>query len=528
MSSLPTSRTETLPARPAARPAAHTGLLVWGAALALLLLGLALRLYDLTDPPLDFHYTRQLRGAIIARGIYYGMLPEADPELREDAIAWGRSTGQYEPPILESLVALTYRLTGGERLWVGRIYSSLFWVIGGLALFGLARRLATAHSDSPAAPLAALIALGYYLFLPFGVQASRSFQPDPGMTMWIILAAYALYRWVETAESGQPAWRWAALAGLLGGMAILTKTVAVYILAGGAAAGVLAALGWKRALRSPQVWAMALLMLVPSLLFVILGRGGSALDYFQNWTVSLSGLLLDPGTYARWLNLVQDLMGLSILVLAVLGALIARPRPRALLLGLLLGYVAYGLTLPYQMTTHNYYHLQLIPLLALALVPAAVPLLEKLWEQGRWAQSAALLALVGALGFSALLSVNTLRAEDYRHEPAYWQEIGEALPRDAKVMALTPDYGYRLMVYGWRKVTLWPNRGEIKLSELRGKEKEFEQYFAKRTEGIGYFLVASLRQFNEQADLKAALTGRYPVYAEGDGYIIFDLRNPLP
>ncbi|HEY5574635.1 MAG TPA: hypothetical protein VIK64_16560, partial [Anaerolineales bacterium] len=48
-------------------------------------LGLALRLYDLTDPPLDFHPTRQLRVAIITRGIYYKMIPTADPEVRQTA-----------------------------------------------------------------------------------------------------------------------------------------------------------------------------------------------------------------------------------------------------------------------------------------------------------------------------------------------------------------------------------------------------------------------------------------------------------
>ena len=48
---------------------------------ALLLSGLALRFYDLTDQPIDFHPTRQLRGAIIARGMYYEMLPSADPSL---------------------------------------------------------------------------------------------------------------------------------------------------------------------------------------------------------------------------------------------------------------------------------------------------------------------------------------------------------------------------------------------------------------------------------------------------------------
>ena len=56
--------------------------------------GIGLRLYDLTDPPIDFHPTRQLRGALIARGMYYEMLPNPDPQLREDAIAFGNSTGQ--------------------------------------------------------------------------------------------------------------------------------------------------------------------------------------------------------------------------------------------------------------------------------------------------------------------------------------------------------------------------------------------------------------------------------------------------
>ena len=45
--------------------------------LSLLILGAVLRFYDLTDPPLDYHPSRQLRGAIIARSIYYQILPNA-------------------------------------------------------------------------------------------------------------------------------------------------------------------------------------------------------------------------------------------------------------------------------------------------------------------------------------------------------------------------------------------------------------------------------------------------------------------
>ena len=50
----------------------------WCILLVLFLAGLGIRLYDLTDLPLDFHPTRQLRSAIIARGIYYEMQPNPD------------------------------------------------------------------------------------------------------------------------------------------------------------------------------------------------------------------------------------------------------------------------------------------------------------------------------------------------------------------------------------------------------------------------------------------------------------------
>jgi hypothetical protein len=34
-------------------------------------------------------------------------------------------------------------------------------------------------------------------------------------------------------------------------------------------------------------------------------------------------------------------------------------------------------------------------------------------------------------------------------------------------------------------------------------------------------------QFEKQPELKKLLSDNFPVYAEGDGYLIFDLRNPL-
>ncbi len=495
-------------------------------------LGLGLRLYDLTDQPIDFHPTRQLRSAIIARGMYYSMLSDIDPQTRQQAIAAWNSTGQYEPSILEYLVAQTYRLMGGENIWVARIWNSLFWLIGGLALFDLARRGVRTVGDSTTGRLktngigAALVALGYFLILPFSVQASRSFQPDPGMVMWLILSVYCFFRWSE--KQGQPdAWGWAVLAGLFGGIAVLTKFVAAYILGVVAVSMVLYTLGLKRFWRNPQTWVMAALMIVPTWLFY-LGRQGRASEYFQDWTISLSHLLLEPDFYVRWFGLMQNLFGLTALLLSLVGVILAAPRFRILLLSLWAGYLLYGFFLPYQMYTHSYYHLQLIPIVALSLAPLAQIILNRLQQEGLvWKIAFAAIVAVGLL-YTSWLSVTTLKAADYRNEPDHWRQIAAVLPQDGGIVALTQEYGFPLMYYGQRKVSLWPNRGERTLSSLRGNSKEFEDYFAKRTGGRSYFLITAFNQYNDQPDLKQALEEGYPVLAQGDGYLIFDLTNPFP
>jgi hypothetical protein len=499
----------------------RAAIIPWLLALAFLALGLGIRLYDVTDQPLDFHPTRQLRSALVARSMYYEMLPGADPALREDAADLAARTGRYEPPILERLAALSYLLLGGENLWVARILSSVFWIIGGLGLFALARRM-TAGLPAYASTGAALVALCFYLFLPFAYQASRTFQPDPWMVMWIVLAALAFYRWSETAS-----WKWAVLAGTFGGAAVVVKAVAAYFIAGAAVGIVLYTLGLRRSLRSLQVWAMALLIVAPSVLLYLVDNQARASEYFTSWTLALSHLLLQPGTYARWLSLVQDLTSMGALLAGLVGMLIAPPRSRSLLVGLWAGYLLYGLFLPYQMYTHNYYHLPLIPVLGLSIAPAAAVVLDRISQQGRLIQLLSLGILLVGVAYPAATSLIAQKVDDNRHEPAYWVEIASYLPRDGKIIGLTQDYGFRLMYYGWRKVDMWPNRGERNLAVLRGKDQEFEKYFENRAGGRSYFLITAFGQYRDQPDLQELLEERYPVYAEGDGYLIFDLEHPL-
>jgi hypothetical protein len=108
-------------------------ILIFGAALAI-------RLYDLTDLPLDFHPTRQLVSFINARGLYYETQPNGISTWKlETAIRMAKLKADVEPVVFEHLVAFTYRFTG-EQLWVARVYSSLFWLIGGIFLFLLESR----------------------------------------------------------------------------------------------------------------------------------------------------------------------------------------------------------------------------------------------------------------------------------------------------------------------------------------------------------------------------------------------------
>ncbi len=114
------------------------------AALVLLLgLGLAIRLYDLTDLPLDFHPTRQMLSALKARGMYYQTLTDIPADQRDFAIGQWKFRASVEPEFFERVVAFTYQFTG-EKLWIARIYSSVFWVIGAVFLFLLARQITSA------------------------------------------------------------------------------------------------------------------------------------------------------------------------------------------------------------------------------------------------------------------------------------------------------------------------------------------------------------------------------------------------
>lgn len=478
-------------------------------------LGLAIRLYDLTDPPLDFHPTRQLRSALISRAVYYRLLPGVDPQLRQQAIDLGKLE-IYEPPILENIVGFTYLVAGGEYFWLARIYNALFWMIGGWALYAIGRRLVQSHS-------AVVLGLAFYFFLPFGVIASRSFQPEPWMVMWILLTLYALLRWGE-----KPGWKWAVLVGVFGGMALLVKGVAGFFVAPMLGAAALAAKPLTRFMRDPKNWLVAGLTVLPAMVYMLFNQERTS-EFLSFWTGDLYMMIFTTSFYARWLAMVKGLMSLSTFMAAILGVLVAGRSTRPLLAGAWIGYGLYGMVFPYQYITHEYYHLPLVALVALGVLPVLEALLNLLRKQGWVWRLLAVGVFVFAGAYSLWVARSILYAADHHNDPVSWRRVGDDLPENSRFVALTGDYGMRLRYYGWRiPSAFWPSGADLSLSALAGRdEMEFLPHFEQVTRGMDYFLVTALGEFEAQPDLKQHLTQNYPQYLEGSGYFIYDLTHPI-
>ena len=486
--------------------------------IVIFVLGFGIRLYDLTDPPLDFHATRQLRSLLMARGLYHKWVddPTVDEWKQQIAIDQWEGHQIIEPPIFEILTAITYRLMGAEQAWAARIWASVFWLVGGVALYLVARDMTSVDGG--------VIALSFYMFLPFGVIASRSFQPDPLLVMWIVVSWWAFYRWYQA-----PSWQRAIIAGLSVGMALLTKNVAVFFLLPAIAALLLVGRGIKNALRDPQSWAIAGLAALPMVAFTLYGLWALELGE-QFGGRFFPELLKDPVHYIKWLNEVLKIMAFPWLLAGLLGIFAFRKADqRAFVFGLWVGYGFYGLLFPYHFLTHSYYHLPLIPVVGISLASLAAFIFGGIAELKPGVIHTLMIA--GVLSFGIIFQLWNTRIElfeDYRHEPVYWESIGEVVGYDRAVVALSQDYSNRIAYYGWINALNWPGVGHFNYRELRGgKPVEFDEWFAEYITDMDFFLVTRIKELDRQPELKDALYSGYTVYAEGPGYIIFDLKNPI-
>jgi len=116
--------------------------------LVLLFLGaFSIRALYVTVPQSDFHLARQYHSANVVRGLYYENL-DSIPEWEKEV---ARINAEHEPQggqqIMEQLTYFSYRIVGGEHLWIPQLMSAVFWLIGGAFLYLIARKITSIDAD---------------------------------------------------------------------------------------------------------------------------------------------------------------------------------------------------------------------------------------------------------------------------------------------------------------------------------------------------------------------------------------------
>ncbi len=245
---------------------------------------------------------RQYHGAILARGLYEWLLTGTLTTLPPDGI--------IEPPVLELMASLGYVLFGAEHLWLPRLFSALFWTLGGVFVYLTAKRIVSSS--------AAVFVVSFYLFIPYGVLASRAFMPDPLMVMLLVIGIYTIVRYHE-----QPSARTLLVAAVASSLAVLVKPgICVFQLFGAFLSLSVYRRGIRKTLLGSDLLLFGTLTVGPTVLYYAYGT--FVAGFFQGQTEGkiLPGLVLERYYWRGWLDSIKTMIGYVAFVGALLGVLL--------------------------------------------------------------------------------------------------------------------------------------------------------------------------------------------------------------
>lgn len=513
-----------------------------------------IRLLHIDRPPLDYNLVRQYQDAHIARN-YYFENNETIPEWRKEIARLNSERMGYvlEPRIMENLAVIGYKLTGGEHLWIARTFSSLFWVAGGIFLYLIARKLFSYQ--------ASLLTIAYYLFLPFGISSSRSFQPDPLMVMMIMISLFYVVKYHDKPTGGN-----LITASVLTAIAIFVKPYSLFMIFCSYLALSISRSGIIKSILNKNFLIFATISSLPVVLYYawgLLSDVGYLREHAQNSFVP--HIMVRPYFWKNWYTIIGNVIGFIPFLVAVFGFLTVRKGlPRVLLASLWLSYLIFGVAATHHIHTHTYYHMQFIPVVALSLGSAADYARDLIARKGYVrlliaAGGIFLISLISSVSTSqiqcenffddksqlkslrTILGVNTefrkFVFEDFKDEVRISQEIGDIVGHSTNIIFLTRDFGRSLAYHGELSGYPWPTSGSLLERKERGlwipgkNEIYNDHYLLIRTHdkyikySPDYFVVTYFKEFEEQTDLSDFLRTNFPIIAQNKEYMIFDLRK---
>ncbi|NIM94217.1 MAG: hypothetical protein GTO18_10965 [Anaerolineales bacterium] len=318
------------------------------------------------------------------------------------------------------------------------------------------------------------------------------------------------------------------LTGIVCGLAIMVKVVAAFFIFIPMAVMLLASRRTLRILREPQFWVMLSAIFIVSVPYYLLGSSIGEGEFFGIWPIFEPEFLTNFDFYLDWQAFALPLVEYAALFLAVVGTFGYVGMSRGLMVGLWLGYIDNGITFPNHITSHSYYSLPLIIIVALGI---AWPCGEVVKSLAKLKQSRVWLAF-GIITLLLLLMVpvrharGVLAAYDYRPRKAYLEHIGALLEHRSSVLLVTRDYGFPIVYYGWIAGSYWAEfpslEAECKTSN--GISRDCEIAIRERLAGHSDLVITELKDLERGPSIKQFLYASYAVKAEGEGFVIFDLQ----
>lgn len=475
----------------------------------LFLLATLIRLKDLRAPGVLVE--REYTSAIFARSFFFEDNQEVEPWRETIADITSARQPILEPPLTEFLVSLIYRLLGKEDFLVARYLTSTFWLVGGIFMYLISQKLLPVDG--------ALLATAYYLLVPMGILVSRSFQPDALMMMLFLISLYAILRYFD-----RPSMARLLLAAGLSGLTLLLRPLVIFALFGAFSA---LTLYEKRTWRAFFQRPFLVFSLVSLALPVAYYGYGIFIADFLRWKVASSFrpyLFFRIEFWREWLLVGINEISYTAFLAALLGfPLLRKGLAQALVVGLVIGYFFFGLAFTYHIHTHGYYHLQLIPIIALAAAPLAMAVINTLRaSSGKfwWLPAGAALFIMLYFGY---LQIRESLYKDTFESQAIAAEIGEIVNHSDRTVFVAYHYGLPLTYYGEISGTFWP-KGITYWFYRQPEEKE--QSVKERIMALGftpeYYVITNFEEYrNLHRDLRDYLVQSCISLAQTDQYLIY-------
>lgn len=516
----------------------------------LFLAAFGIRCYRITEPEFYNHPVKQYNSYDIARTFYrLGNIQVTDWQ-QDLAEAKYKTLNLKEPPLFEYIVAKTYNLANGEYLWIAKLFSISFWLIGGVLLYLLLIHFVT--------PASAILALTYYLFLPFGFFTSRSFQVESLMTMFFIASLLAIYRYFEKPSSKQ-----LILSAFISAVAILIKFIPLFPISIAFLFLSFSKSNGNKKLFIKESFIFFAITVLPALAYYSYMYFNTGSLHSAAISILRPHLLISSFFWKGWLHMFGSTIGLVAALCSVAGMITLKAKiPKTLLAGLWIGYFIYGPIFSYTTATHDYYQILLVPIASLSIAPVCQHIVKAFCKLSLKVQlSLVFLAIITPLPLlnyvknvkhnqffnmnnnlknkleiaCDIVGVNPHKLKrinhDYNNEVEMLHHIGKVVNHSTNTIILDENYGRPVMYFSEIIGSSWPNTGQLNYFKNIAKTEtapvHIQFHNIMKRFSPEYFIITDIKSFELQPELKLLLETQFEPITRQDNFIIYDLRKPL-